>query len=143
MMTPTISAWSALVALILAFSPNLAATTIIVARADTAIFIGADSLRSGQAEAVCKINLYGDAYVVAAGPVESPGGFKLHELLRSAATVGDTLVEKVDAIDRILQAPVQALLDETRRSDAAKFQEYLSGYFIHVALAKIENGQPA
>src|SRR5690242_6960875 len=104
--------WFGLVVAALVFAPNLAATSIIVARADAAIFIGADSLRTGQIEPVCKINLYGDAFVVAAGPVESPGGFKLHDLLRSASSVGDTLAEKVDAIDRTLQAPVVALLDE-------------------------------
>src|SRR5262245_44387275 len=123
-MTRAICGWSSLTLAVLAFSPNLAATSIIVARTDAAIFIGADSLRTGQAEPVCKINLYGDAYVVAAGPVESPEGFRLHDLLRSAATVGDTLAEKVLAIDRVLQAPVQALLDETRRTDPVKFLEY-------------------
>jgi hypothetical protein len=132
---------------VVAVSPSVAATAIMVARTASAIYIGADSRRTVIDErgaiSACKIVRHHDVYVVAAGPVGFRGGFDLHGLLRTAVPRAGTMRERIAAIDAVLRPVVAKLAADIRRLLPVRFRtRYQGRYFLQTVFATLENGRP-
>jgi hypothetical protein len=134
-------------------APCSAQTAIVAARSPDIVIIGADSkgVRGGNKSdivSVCKVQQIagvGFFYAVAGPSVNPPTHYDIDEIIRTAFHNEETLTEKVNRFERLIETPLSMTLEYIRRDNPAFYRQTFEGgdrVALEIVFAGVENGTP-
>jgi hypothetical protein len=138
-------------ALIVLLSCQGASGTVIYLRVSPGeVIIAADSKRvvvrpdgNTQSINVCKIGQAGDVFFTSAGIGGSTGaGFDVGQVARQAIVGGGTLLEMVQAYQRLIRAPLLKTLEIIRDREPMRYKGFLRGAAVQTVFARVEKRSP-
>lgn len=130
---------------------TLAQTSIVAIRTPQEIFIGADSKGTiggdkNKIVNVCKIRQFGSSFCAFSGLIDvSETHFRVWDIATSAFRHGNTLLDKIDAFEALITAPLSKTLHYVREVNPADFKRSFDTedkVVLGMIFAAVEDGIP-